>query len=124
MKTAVILMAMAGLAAAETRTYDIRATQETKHPESCGATKRMMKDKHVMKIKDDGRVFIDGMEWQVQNEEPDSLVTFHMRPGQHTYLMINAYVSTRGLAGKYIIVGLTPKREKCFDVVYIDGKRR
>lgn len=123
-KIALVLALVIPTTALADMKYDLRPVRTIVTDETCGLSQSMMKDRHVLTIKDDGRVFVDGMEWQIQQEEPDLLVTFHKKPGQHTFLMMEAYVSTRGVSARYIIVGITAKRRPCFDLVYLDGNVR
>jgi hypothetical protein len=104
------------------RTYDVKATHPAlEHSQTCDSLSRMLNDKHRLTIKDDGRVFINGMQWDVVEDEPNLFITFHKRLGQLTWLAMDLYVNQRGLTGRYLIVGITLKREPCFDIVYVDG---
>lgn len=133
MKSAIILMALAGVASADTRVYDVHATRGGEREagyQSCLATSRMLKDRHVIKIDDDGNVTVNGFRWKALTEEPDLLIAFHNSNWQKTFLTMDLYVNQRGLAGKYILTGVQPDpddpriQRPCQDVVYIDGTVR
>lgn len=135
MKSLAIALALAvpAVATADTRVYDVHATRVADPDDrfmSCDATGRMMKDKHVIKIDDDGNVTINGFKWKSLTEEPDLILSFHNSHWQKTFLMMDIYVNQRGLSGKYTLVGRIPdvddprKQYVCVDTVYVDGTRR
>ena len=106
------------------KTYDVRGLgRVTPDGASCGAISRMLKDKHTLKVYED-KVTINGMKWEVVHEAPDLIISFHENAGQKTFLYMDLYVNEAGLFGKYMLFGLTAKRELCFDAVYVNGTRR
>lgn len=130
LKTLLVLLATAGVVSADVRTYDVHATRHENKDFSCQATSRMMRDRHTIKIYDDGTVRINGFRWKVEREEPNLLISFHDASdhGNLVYLEMDLYVSMRGLSGKYILYGTdvadNKRREPCYDVVYVDGTAR
>lgn len=138
LKKTLVLVALAGAAHADTRVYDIHATRVAEvtdpdgmgHYRSCGAAKRMMKDRHVLRIDDEGNVTINGFRWKALTEEPDLYLSFHGSVGQKTSLAMDLYVNQRGLSGRYLLFGVTPDEGDpknqlvCVDAVYVDGTAR
>lgn len=135
MKKLAIALALAipATASADTRVYDVKAVRVEKfrrEDPTCGAADRMMKDKHVLKIDDDGNVTINGFKWKSLTEEPDLLIAFHNAHWQKTFLMMDLYVNQRGLSGRYILTGVQPypddptKQYVCQDIVWVDGTAR
>lgn len=121
---------LAGVAGADVRTYDVKATRVatlTQMP-SCDAKGRMLKDRHVVKIDDEtGRVTVNGFKWQVFNPDPDLIMDFHRVSSglrQKTYLVMDLYVNQSGLSGIYMLFGELIGGKPCADAVYLDGNRR
>lgn len=131
LRSLLVLGALAGAAHAETRTYDVRAVRvhPTGDARSCGAAKRMLRDKHVLRIDDEtGEVRVNGFKWRTFNPDPDLIIDFHTadRFGVHqkTSLVMDLYVNQRGLSGVYILKGVTLGGKRCVDAVFLDGTRR
>lgn len=138
MKSLAIALALAipATASADTRVYDVHATRVADPDDrfmSCDAADRMLKDKHVIKIDDDGNVYVNGFKWKALTEEPDLVLSFHNSEGrttQKTFLVMDLYVNQRGLSGKYTLFGRIPdvddprKQYVCADTVYVDGTAR
>jgi hypothetical protein len=132
LKSLVLVALLASTASAGRRTYDVKATRKAKvSMPSCGATARMLRDRHVLSIDDNNNlVGVNGLRWRVRAGEPDLVVTFHDKDGQKTWLMLDLYVNQRGLSGRYVLTGVIPdpvdprKYEFCQDAVYLNGTRR
>lgn len=123
------LAALAATAQADVRTYDIKPVrQHSAGSFTCGAISRMLRDKHVMKIKDDGTVWINGFKWTVVHDEPDLVLEFHTENRSVVYLEMDMYVNMRGLSGVYFLWGVEDSTKKdhgkCYDSVYVDGTAR
>lgn len=137
-KIAMILALAIPATATADRVYDIKAVgaAEVQDPEgmgyyrSCRATKRMLKDHHVLRISIDGTITIDGFKWRQFTLEPDLFIDFHAERGQKTSLEMELYINQKGLSGKYYLWGVTPDEGKvenqllCVDAVYVEGTRR
>lgn len=133
LRSLLVLVLLAGVAHADKRVYDVRATRKVERTgsiPSCGAVPRMLKDKHILTIDDDGLVRVNGLKWRAMDEEPNLLIDFHAGKGQKTFLMMDLYVNMRGLSGRYILAGVIPDPENprdqyvCVDAVELDGTAR
>jgi len=114
-----------------TGVYDVARTWERYSGYiSCGASERMMSDRHYLNIADDGTVTINRMKWNKLTDGPDMLVKFHDSDGQYTILTMDLYINRDGLSGAYILEGVVPDkddpriRNSCVDAVKLDGIRR
>ena len=127
MKALIVLgiIALSAEATADRRVYDIKATSPGPHERSCGATRRMLRDKHILTI-DDKRVYVNGFAWnlwdRLEYDDIRSTISFHESAdgeSQKVALVMDLYLNDRKLVGQYILYG-----EGCSDSVNIVGVRR
>jgi hypothetical protein len=133
MKTliALTILGFTAEAAAESRAYNVKATQyRGTYNQTCNAKKRMLEDKHTF-VYDGKDVLINGLKWDFEQGAfaggsipGDSLITFHAGNGQKTSLQMSLYINDRTMFGIYTLLGVTAKGELCSDVVEIRGTRR
>lgn len=109
----------------ETRTYDVTAkSYRGTYNQSCGAGKRMLKDKH--RVSYDGRnVLVNRMPWKLESGSipGDAVITFHKESQHKTSLEMDVYANDSSLFGTYTLLGVTVKGDLCSDVVEIRGVR-
>lgn len=109
--------------------YRVRATAVDWVPyKSCGASSRMLTDRHEIVVHDNA-VTVNGLPWNVVpgSTEHDILISFHDSNDQITYLMMSFEVNDRGLLGQYTLYGALERTRDgwtaCADRVEIRGER-
>ncbi len=132
MKALIVLgiLALATEAAADRKVYDVKAVAPDNHILSCGATRRMLKDRHIITVDDDTRFYVDGFRWESwwKDDPIAETISFHTTDAsgkpQSTYLVMDLSLDDRVLIGTYILYGRTRSGKECSDAVQIVGTRR
>jgi hypothetical protein len=116
-----LLVLLALLCVNPTPTYSVRATGKVQsNLKSCGASSRMLKDRHTVVVKDGGEFYVNGMRWwNVDNSvlPGEAYIAYHH--GQKVWLTLWLMANDRKVIGLYALNG-----PGCQDIVRLEGYRK
>lgn len=129
MKTLLLLLLLIpALANAEPRyTYDVRAVRSFQlfsTDLSCGATPRMLRDKHRIVFEGDN-VWVNHTRWTLRemSTPPFETIIWFRREHAMTFVSMALWADGRKIIGYYVLTGRTPERKDCLDRVELVGER-
>lgn len=96
---------------------------------SCGGARRFLNEKWKVRVWSYDRVTVNGMTWRIDDEAwgdgpplGDMRLVFRVNEAAYTYLVMDLYTNRDGAIGKLALIGRTPDRAECTDVIDLEGE--
>lgn len=97
---------------------------------SCGGAERFARDRWKVRVWNYDHVTVNGMTWKIDDQAwgngpplGDMRLVFRVNEAAYTYLVMELYTNRDGALGKLSLIGRTPDRDSCTDIIDLEGSR-